>query len=155
MSTPLGTIGLCNTSYKLVTKFIVNRLKPHLQHIIGPSKTSFICNRRSSDNAIIFQEFISHFKKINGQKSNMILKTHLEKNFDKLKWSLIRETLTIFMFPTRLVNLIMSCITSSSISILINRDKTTLFKPLQRDQIRRSRIPLPFHPMHGKTIQSH
>ncbi|KAH0778498.1 hypothetical protein KY290_004925 [Solanum tuberosum] len=54
-------IGLCNTSYKLVTKIIVNLIKPILPSIIGPSQASFLSNRRASNNAIIVQEYITHF----------------------------------------------------------------------------------------------
>lgn len=46
-------IGLFNTTYKLVTKIIINRLKPFLHQIIGPSQASFLSNRRASNNAII------------------------------------------------------------------------------------------------------
>lgn len=35
-------IGLCNIVYKLVTKVIVNRLKPILPTIISPTQCSFV-----------------------------------------------------------------------------------------------------------------
>lgn len=56
-------IGLYNTMYKFVIKIIVNRIKPFLQTIIGPSHASFLSNRRAADNAIIVQEYITHFQK--------------------------------------------------------------------------------------------
>lgn len=65
-------IGLCNTSYKLVTKIIVNMLKPFLPLIIGLNQASFLSNRRASDNAIVVQEFSTHFTKIKGKVSSMI-----------------------------------------------------------------------------------
>ncbi|XP_059294669.1 uncharacterized protein LOC132047674 [Lycium ferocissimum] len=74
-------IGLCNTACKLVTKIIVNRIKPSLPEIIRPNQSSFLSNRRASDNAIV-QEYISHFKKMKGKNPNMILKIDLEKAFD-------------------------------------------------------------------------
>lgn len=46
-------IGLCNTSYKLVTKIIADRIRDLLPHIISLNQASFIKGRRSSDNAII------------------------------------------------------------------------------------------------------
>lgn len=46
-------IWLCNIIYKLITKIIVNRLKPYLRKIIGPSQASLLSNRRASDNVII------------------------------------------------------------------------------------------------------
>lgn len=70
-------IGLCKTLYKLVTKIIVNRIKPILPHLINLIQASFMANRRASNNAIIVQEFISHFRKMKGKKVGMILKKHL------------------------------------------------------------------------------
>lgn len=128
-SKTLDIIGLCNTTYKIITKIIVNRLKPFLPLRIGPSQGSFLSNRRASDNVIIFQEFITHFSKIKGKARNMVLKIDLKKAFDRIEWSFIKETPTLFHLPTKLISLIISCITSTSISILINDDKTTPFKP--------------------------
>ncbi|XP_019265527.1 PREDICTED: uncharacterized protein LOC109243087 [Nicotiana attenuata] len=121
-------IGLCNTIYKSVTKIIVNRIKPILPHIIGPSQASFLSNRRACDNAIIVQEYITHFRKMRGKSGNKILKIDLEKAFDRLEWSFIRDTLAAFNFPHGLSKLIMSYISTSSISILVNVGKTESFK---------------------------
>jgi hypothetical protein len=38
-------ISLCNTLYKLVTKILVNRLRPMLDSIIGPFQSSFLPGR--------------------------------------------------------------------------------------------------------------
>ncbi|KAF3653639.1 hypothetical protein FXO37_16869 [Capsicum annuum] len=55
-------ISLCNTMYKIVTKIIVNRIKPLLLDIIGPTQASFLTNRRAADNAIVVQEVLDYFK---------------------------------------------------------------------------------------------
>lgn len=43
-------IGLCNTIYKIVTRILVNRLRPIIQQVITPNKTRFVSGRRASDN---------------------------------------------------------------------------------------------------------
>nr|XP_009784753.1 PREDICTED: uncharacterized protein LOC104233125 [Nicotiana sylvestris]XP_016498758.1 PREDICTED: uncharacterized protein LOC107817444 [Nicotiana tabacum] len=121
-------IGLY-TMYKLITKIIVNRVKPILPSIISPSQASFLSNRRACDNAIIVQEYISHFKKIKGRNANKILKIDLEKAFDRLELSFIRDTLLFFGFPSNTTKLIMSSIFTSSIFVLVNRSRTEYFKP--------------------------
>lgn len=78
-------IGLYNTTYKLVTKIIVNRIKPYLSSIIGPIQASFLSNRRVSNYAIIIQEYTLISVKIRVGNSNMILKIYLEKDFDKIE----------------------------------------------------------------------
>lgn len=57
----------------------------------------------------------------------MILKIDLEKAFDRIDWSFIRQALHLFNFPPNLTKLIMSYISSSSISVLINGSKINVF----------------------------
>lgn len=122
-------IGLCNTLYKLITKIIVFRMKPLLHKINGPSQASFLQNRRASDHATTIQEFITHFKKIKGQQGSMILKIDLEKAFDRLEWSFIKDTLHFFAFTQPLISLIMYCVSTTTISILINGSVSQQFIP--------------------------
>ena len=46
-------ISLCNTVYKLVTKIIIARFRPHLNKLISPCQAAFIPSRKGTDNAII------------------------------------------------------------------------------------------------------
>lgn len=59
----------------------------------------------------------------------MLVKIDLEKAFDKLEWSFIYRTLLYFKFPTKISRLIMSCITISTIAVLVNGSKTNYFCP--------------------------
>lgn len=72
-----------NTKYKFITKIIANRINPIMPSIFGPSQASFLSNRRASENAIIVEEYISHFKKMKGKNANVILKIDLDKAFDR------------------------------------------------------------------------
>jgi hypothetical protein len=51
-------ISLFNTVYKLITKVLVNKMRPYLDQIIGPYQSSFLPGRGTCDNAIILQEVI-------------------------------------------------------------------------------------------------
>lgn len=122
-------IGLCNTIYKIITKIIVNRIKPFLGTIISPYQASFMKNYRASDNVIIIKEHINSINKKKGKTSNMIIKIDLEKAFDRIEWSFIYQTLHHLKFSLKNTRLIMSCITTSQISILVNGHKTNYFSP--------------------------
>ena len=47
------SINLCNIISKIVTKIIVNKLKPYLGHLIFPNQYSFIPSGHGSNNIII------------------------------------------------------------------------------------------------------
>lgn len=49
-------ISLCNVSYKMMSKIIVNRLKPIMPEIISPFQTGFIPHRLIHENIVIAQE---------------------------------------------------------------------------------------------------
>lgn len=68
------------------------------------------------------------FKRTKGKKIIMI-KIDLEKAFDKIEWSFVRFSLTSLKFPQDHTNLIMSCISTTSTSILINSSSTDFFRP--------------------------
>ena len=59
----------------------------------------------------------------------MVLKIDLEKAFDRLEWSFIREVLVHFNFPSNLIAIIMDCISSTSVSVLFNDGKLPTFSP--------------------------
>lgn len=65
-------ISLCNTLDKLITKVLVNRLRPMLDSIISLLQSSFIPKRGTSDNVIILQE-ISHMMHKSKKKGEMWL----------------------------------------------------------------------------------
>lgn len=78
-------ISLCNTTYKLVSKIIVNRIRPVLGDLISPVQTAFIPGRRGTDNAIIVQELIHLISKVKGKEGYMAIKIDPEKTYDKLE----------------------------------------------------------------------
>ena len=59
----------------------------------------------------------------------MAFKIDLEKAYDRMDWNFLRATLLDFGFPQVLVNLIMSCVMASNLSILWNGSKLENFSP--------------------------
>lgn len=85
--------------------------------------------REVVDNAIIVQEIIHSMSRKKGRGGNMVIKIDLEKAYDRLEWCFIRDTLSLFKFPSHLINLIMSCVSSSLIAILFNGGALESFLP--------------------------
>lgn len=59
----------------------------------------------------------------------MTIKIDLEKAFDRLEWIYIRHILLCFNFTPAWIDLIMSCITTSNRSILLNCVRLNPFLP--------------------------
>ena len=81
------------------------------------------------DNSIIVQKLIHSMARKKGRGGVMAIKLDLEKAYDCLEWSFIRDTLNCYKFPSRLISLIMSCLSLSSISILVNGRALEPFYP--------------------------
>ena len=81
------------------------------------------------DNVIIVQELIHTIGRAKGRKGYMAIKIDLEKAYDRIEWSFIREILFMFNFPKKLIELIMSCVSSVSTSLLFNGSYLESFCP--------------------------
>lgn len=94
-------ISLCNTIYKLITKVLVNKLRPMLNSIINPLQSRFLPKRGTIDNAIILQEIVHVMHKSKSKKGDVIYKIDLEKAYDNVKWDFLEGCLIDFGFlPT-------------------------------------------------------
>lgn len=122
-------ISLCNVSYKLFSKVIVNRLKALLVKLISPNQASFVPGRQIRDNIVVAQEIFFHMRRRKGKKGQMAIKIDLEKAYDRLSWKFIRSTLISTGMDGKMVDLILSCVSSTSLSIAWNGGKTDSFSP--------------------------
>ena len=113
-------ISLCNTVYKIITKIIVARLRPYLDKLVSPLQTAFVPGRKGIDNAIIVQEIIHTLSRKKGKVGYMAIKIDLKKAYDKLEWSFIRDMLIRENLMADLIDIIMSCISMVSTSVLFN-----------------------------------
>ncbi|GAU36844.1 hypothetical protein TSUD_213680 [Trifolium subterraneum] len=86
-------IALCNVTYKIITKIIVNRIKPLLNSIISPYQSSFIPGRTIHHNIIVAQEMVHSMSKMKGNKCFMSIKIDLKKAYDRLNWNFVEECL--------------------------------------------------------------
>lgn len=123
-------ISLCNVCYKIVSKMIVNRLKPVFPHIISNSQSAFIQGRSIFDNIIIAQEVTHSMKnKRTGHIGFVSAKLDMAKAYDRLEWNFACTIMNAMGFPKLIIDSIMDCITTVTFSVLINGNRTDEFKP--------------------------
>lgn len=77
-------INLCNVTYKVITKLLVDRLRPFLDNIVRPNQSSFILSRNTSDNIIIIKEAIHTMHHLKGKSGSIVMKIDLKKAYDNI-----------------------------------------------------------------------
>lgn len=122
-------ISLCNVTYKTITKIIVQRLRGLMTRLVGPCHSSFVPNRQSGDNIVAAQEIFHSIRKKIGSIWWMAIKVDLEKAYDRLKWSIIRDTLNDIVLPEKMVELVWHCISTPKLQVLWNGKALDEFSP--------------------------
>ncbi|KAL8139423.1 LOW QUALITY PROTEIN: hypothetical protein V2J09_005444 [Rumex salicifolius] len=122
-------ISLCNVLFKTITKTMVIRLKQVISKLVGPTQSSFIPGRLSTDNIVIVQEAVHSMRRKQGRKGWMLLKLDLEKAYDRIRWDFLEDTIRATGLPTTWVGWIMECVSGPSMSLLWNGEKTSAFRP--------------------------
>jgi hypothetical protein len=114
-------ISLCNVIYKIVSKCLVNRLRPLLDTIISDSQSAFIPGRMITDNALIAFECIHAIQQGNSDRSNFCAyKLDLAKAYDRVDWRYLENVLVKLGFHWRWVQWVMECVTTVRYSVRFN-----------------------------------
>ncbi|XP_074278244.1 uncharacterized protein LOC141601837 [Silene latifolia] len=99
-------------------------------YLVGDYQNAFLAGRSISDNILLAHEAIH---KVNthkhGKFGKVAFKADMSKAFDRVRWDFLQAVLLTFGFPSRLVNLIMNCVTTVSYEILLNGAPLHPFKP--------------------------
>ena len=89
-------ISLLNTTYKIISLCITNRLRPVLNRIISQVQKGFLKGRSIADCTRVMYDIIWNCE--HKLTDGLILLIDFEKAFDSLSWDYIHETLTKFNF---------------------------------------------------------
>jgi hypothetical protein len=123
-------ISLCNVIYKVVSKCMVNRLRPLLQEIIAPNQSAFIPGRLITDNALIAFECIHSLQKSTDGKGKFCgYKLDLAKAYDRVDWKYLQDILTKLGFANQWVDWVMCCVKTVTYSVRFNGTLLENFTP--------------------------
>lgn len=89
-------ITLLNSTYKLASSCIAERIKSVLSHLISTDQTGFIPGRYIGENCRLIYDIL-HFTEENDIPGILLL-IDFEKAFDSISWSFIYDTLKFFNF---------------------------------------------------------
>eukprot|EP00253_Pinus_taeda_P030806 PITA_30806 len=119
-------ISLCNSSYKLVSKIIANRLKNILPAIIPKNQGGFIKGRKILDNIVLVQEAVHSSCQRN--EKDMLIKLDLANAFDRVRHEFLISVMKKLGFSTAFINWVNACIASPWIAPLVNGRSTDFFQ---------------------------
>lgn len=111
-------IALCNTIYKIISKFISNRPKEIMSSLIFEEKLRYVEGMQIIDSKVVVHEIIHSLHKT--KWSNMIIKLDFPKDVDKLFQSYLYKILLSFGFSSTRKFCIHSLSSSMLFSILVN-----------------------------------
>ncbi|GJR59309.1 hypothetical protein Tco_1501471 [Tanacetum coccineum] len=120
-------ISCCNVLFKCISKIIANRIKESLKSLVSPNQSAFVPGRSISDNILLTQELMHNYHLDRGPP-RCAFKVDIQKAYDTVDWSFLKEVLLGFGFHVRLVGWIMECVTTTSFSISINGSLHGYFK---------------------------
>ncbi|XP_071731071.1 uncharacterized protein [Rutidosis leptorrhynchoides] len=118
-------ICLIGSYYKILTKILSNRLANVIHKVIGSEQTAFLKGRNILDSVLIANEIIDELKC--KKRKGLIFKVDFEKAFDCIEWDFLFNTMQFMGFGSKWISFIRACLSSSSISILINGSPTKEF----------------------------
>ena len=123
-------ISLCNVIYKVVSKCMVNRLRPILQDVIAPNQSAFIPGRQITENELIAFECIHSIQKSNVRKGKFCAyKLYLAKAYDRVDWGYLQGILRKLGFAEQWIGWIMECIKTVKYSVRLNGTLLKSFTP--------------------------
>lgn len=100
---------------------MANQLKGLLDDVISGNQSAFIPNRLITDNVIVGYECLHKLRSCKKGKNGLVpLKLDVSKVYDRMEWECLEQVMVQLGFSLKLVQLIMSCVTTSKLSFLIN-----------------------------------
>jgi hypothetical protein len=118
-------ISLCNVIYKIISKCLVNRIRPFLDGLIGETQSAFIPGRLISDNALIaFECFHAIQRNRKQDDSYCAYKLDLSKAYDRVDWWFLESLLHTWGFNEKWIKWIMACVTSVKFCVQVNGNLT-------------------------------
>lgn len=123
----LRPISLTNELYKIISRLLVNRLKPIIAKLVGPMQLAFIPGRSIADNILVAQDLIHNFHLSRGCP-RMCSKIDLAKAYDRVRWDFLEAVVLSMRFPIHFIKLIMACVYDAYFSMLVNGNSEGYFK---------------------------
>lgn len=122
----LRPISCCNAVMKVISKILVQRIRPVLDRIVSVNQSAFVPGRNIAHNVVVAQELVKGYER-KGISPRCMLQIDLQKAYDNVRWTFIEQALVFFQFPTQLIQWVMECVKTPWCSIIINGEAKMFF----------------------------
>lgn len=95
-------LTMLNTDYKILTKILANRVKYVIKDIISSTQAYALPGRDISDTLMSIRDTIHFFK--NSRNGGVVLNLDLNKTFDRVNHTFLKETMKKFGFGPKFLN---------------------------------------------------
>ena len=117
-------ISLIGCVYKIVSKLLAKRLKKAMSSIIDGRQSTFIEGRHLLHGVLVANEVVEKAKR--KQKHCLVFKVDYEKAYDSVSWNFLFYMIRRMGFCPRWIE---GCLSSASVSILVNGSPSAEFTP--------------------------
>ncbi|XP_059315479.1 uncharacterized protein LOC132066113 [Lycium ferocissimum] len=97
---------------------LCKRLKLVLSTLVNNTQAAFVSGRSLVHNVLICHDLLRHYNRKTTPRC--LMKIDLRKAYDMVKWDFLEEMMHGFGFPSRFVELIMLCVTTTKFSIKVS-----------------------------------
>ena len=111
---------------KIISKILSSRLKEVIAPLIDESQSAFMMNRQILDGVLIANESLRWLKK--KKIFGTLKKIDFQKAYNSVNWSFLELVMEKLGFCRTWIRWIMNCVTSTSMSILLNGSPLKPFK---------------------------
>ncbi|KAJ9561591.1 hypothetical protein OSB04_006751 [Centaurea solstitialis] len=119
-------IACCSVLYKCISKVIVNRMKPYLDHLINRAQSAFIPGRKIGDNILMAHELVAGYQLDKGPP-RCAFKIDLRKAYDMVSWEFLFTMLRGLRFHPVLVSWITEMVSTPTFSVVVNGEARGFF----------------------------
>lgn len=92
-------ISLINSSLKLITKIMAQRLNKVLPKIVSLVQSGFMKGCQAADNILVTSEVVAGLK--TGRSRGLVYKVDFEKAFDTIDWDFPLHLLSVLNFGSK------------------------------------------------------